>query len=156
MAAEFTGSPRQLITWLLDQDPAKSFTVKEHKPRRSLTQNAYYWVLNDKLADRLRMGRDELHRHLIKSYAPCVVMTVLKSVPLEQYFKYAEVFAEGTMNGRDYNHVRIYKGSSQMDSAEFARFLDGTIQECEAQGIQTMTPSEINRLEFIEPKGEWQ
>lgn len=153
MADEFTGTPREIIQWLLDMDRDKTFTVKERKKRRSLTQNAYYWVLNDKLASKLRMGRDELHFHLLKSYAPCEVMTVLKTVPLQDYFDYAEVFAEGRMNGKEYNHVRIYKGSSKMDSAEFARLLDGTIQECEAHGIQTMTPSEIAMLEFVEPKG---
>jgi hypothetical protein len=56
------------------------------------------------------------------------------------------------MNGKEYNHVRIYKGSSKMDSTEFARLLDGTIQECEQQGIQTLTPREIAELKFIEPK----
>lgn len=150
---EFTGTPRQLINWLLDQDQDKQFTVKPHKPKRTLTQNAYYWVLNDKLSAALGMSREETHFHLLKSYAPCVVMTLLKEVPLGSYFKYCEVFAEGHMNGKDYNHVRIYKGSSNMDRAEFKRLLDGTIQECEQQGIQTMTPAEIARLDFIEPKG---
>ena len=152
MANEFTGSANQVIQWLLNQDREKTFTVKENRRRRSLTQNAYYWVLNDKLADKLRMSRDELHFHLLKSYAPCEVMTVLKTVPLKDYFQYAEVFAEGRLNGKEYNHVRIYKGSSKMDSAEFARLLDGTIQECEQQGIQTMTPQELSKLEYVEPK----
>lgn len=152
---EFTGRPHELIQWLFSQDRDKVFTVKERRKKRTLTQNAYYWVLNDKLADALRMSRQEMHFHLLKSYAPCVVMTLLKAVPLGDYFKYYEVFAEGHLNGKDYNHVRIYKGSSKMDSAEFARLLDGTIQECEQQGIQTMTPSEIARLEFVEStKGE--
>lgn len=154
MAEEYTGSARDIIQWLLGQDMDKTFTVKERKRKRSLTQNAYYWVLNDKLASKLRMGRDELHFLMLKRYAPCEVLTVLKKVPLAEYFKYAEVFADGVLNGKEYNHVRIYKPSSSMDSAEFARLLDGTIQECEQQGIQTMTPAELAKLEFVEPKGE--
>jgi hypothetical protein len=150
--AEFTGKPQEIIQWLFSQDREKTFTVKERKKKRSLTQNAYYWVLNDKLSAALRMSREETHRHLLCSYAPCVVMTLLKAVPLGDYFDYYEVFAEGKMNGKEYNHVRIYKGSSKMDSTEFARLLDGTIQECEQQGIQTLTPREIAELKFIEPK----
>lgn len=150
--AEFTGKPHEVVQWLMAQDRDRTFTVKERREKRSLTQNAYYWALNGKLADKLRMSRDEMHFHLLKGYAPCEVMTVLKTVPLEDYFKYAEVFAEGHLNGKEYNHVRIYKGSSKMDSAEFARLLDGTIQECEQQGIQTMTPAELAKLEFVEPK----
>lgn len=151
---EFTGKPQQIIQWLFEQEHDKVFTIKERKKKRTLTQNAYYWVLNDKLSHVLRMSREETHFHLLKSYAPCVVMTLLKAVPLGDYFKYCEVFAEGHLNGKDYNHVRIYKGSSKMDSAEFARLLDGTIQECEQQGIQTLTPREIAELKFIEPKGD--
>lgn len=150
MPNEHRGTPNELITWLLEQDREKMFTVREYREKRSLTQNAYYWVLNDKLANRLRMPRDELHELLLKRYAPCEVVTVLKTVPIQDYFKYAEVFAEGTMNGKEYNHVRIYKGSSQMNSAEFARLLDGIIDECQGVDIETMTPMELARLEFIE------
>lgn len=150
----FTGTPQEVIQWLFAQDRGKTFSVKEVRKRRSLTQNAYYWVLNEKLSKALRMSRDETHFHLLRSYAPCEVMTVLERVPLDDYFKYCEVFAHGTMNGKEYKHVRIYKGSSKMDSAEFARLLDGTIQECQQQGIQTMTPREIAMLDFVEPKGD--
>lgn len=152
MANEYAGTPRELVNWLLGQDMNAVFEVRERKQKRSLTQNAYYWVLNDKLADKLRMDRQELHFLMLKRYAPCEVLTVLKKVPLQDYFKYAEVFAEGTMNGKEYNHVRIYKESSKMGSAEFARLLDGIRDECEAQGIQTMIPQEIQKLKYIEPK----
>lgn len=152
MASEYTGKVHEVIQWLLNQDRDKTFIIKERKERRSLTQNAYYWVLNGKLAAALGMSREEMHFHLLKSYAPCEVMSVLERVPLADYFKYCEVYAQGTLNGRTYNHVRIYKGSSKMDSAEFARLLDGTIQECEQLGIQTMTPQELAQLQFIEPK----
>ena len=151
--SEYVGNAREIINWLLSQDKDETFVIKTRKKRRSLTQNAYYWVLNDKLASALRMGRDELHRQLIRRYAPCEVVTVLKNVPVDDYFRYADVFGSGTLNGRDYNHVRIYKGSSQMNSAEFARLLDGVRDECEHQGIQTLTPSEIAQLDYIEPKG---
>ena len=152
--AEYSGTPREVINWLLGQEQDKVFTIKERKQKRTLTQNAYYWVLNDKLADKLRLPRDVLHFYLLKRYAPCVVMSVLEEVPLNDYFKYSEVFAHGEINGKSYKHVRIYKGSSQMDSAEFARLLDGVIDECQTQDIQTMTPQEVARLEFIEPKGD--
>lgn len=152
MASEYTGKVHEVIQWLLNQDREKTFTIKERKERRTLTQNAYYWVLNGKLAAALGMSRDDMHFHLLKSYAPCEVMSVLERVPLSDYFKYCEVFAQGHLNGRTYNHVRIYKGSSSMDSAEFSRLLEGTIQECAQLGIQTMTPQELAQLDFIEPK----
>lgn len=152
MPNSFTGTAAQIVQWVMAQDRDKTFEVKVLRPRRTLTQNAYYWVLNDKLASALRLSREETHWHLLKSYAPCVVMTVLEDVPLGDYFRYSEVFAHGELGGRRYKHVRIYKGSSHMDRAEFARLLDGTIDECEQQGIQTMTPQQIAELKYIEPE----
>ena len=148
------GSPGRLIAWLYDQDREKTFEVKEVRKRRSRSQNSYYWELNDKLADVLRMERMELHFQMLRSYAPCEVMSVLESVPLDDYFTYYEVFAHGTLRGRQYKHVRIYKRSSRMDSREFSRLLDGIIQECRQQGIDTLTPDEIARLDFMEPCGQ--
>lgn len=148
----FAGRPQEVVVWLMGQDAEKVFEVKERRKRRSLTQNAYYWALNDELASVLRMDRMELHFNMLKGYAPCEVMSVLESVPLDDYFEYYEVFAHGHLNGKDYKHVRIYKRSSRMDSAEFARLLDGMVQECEQQGVQTLTSAEIAELDFVEPR----
>lgn len=150
--ASCTGEPRKLVMWLMDQDQSKTFEVKEKRKRRSRSQNSYYWELNDKLADALRMERMELHFNMLRSYAPCEVMSVLEKVPLGDYFTYYEVFAHGKLNGKDYKHVRIYKRSSRMDSREFSRLLDGIIQECEQQGIPTLTRAEVAGLDFVEPK----
>lgn len=154
MPNEFTGRPHEIAQWLFQQDRDKTFTVKERRKRRSLTQNGYYWALAAQLSDVLRIGRHELHETMLKRYAPCDVFTVLEEVPLEDYFDHCEVFAHGTLNGREYKHVRIYKGSSKMDSREFSVLLDGMIDECNQQGIQTLTPSEAASLKFVEPKGE--
>lgn len=147
-----TGNPGKLIAWLYDKPRDKTYEVREKRKRRNLSQNAYYWVLNEKLSEALRMSRQELHFHMLKSYGTCDVMTVLEDVPLGDYFKYYEVFAHGTLNGRDYKHVRIYKRSSRMDSSEFSRLIDGAVDECRQQGIETKSPEEIARMEFIAPK----
>lgn len=148
----YKGHPQEIAQWLWTQDRDKTFEVKEVKKKRSLDQNAYYWALNNQLAAVLRMGRQELHFRMLKEYGDCEVLTVLETVPLDDYFKYTEVFAHGKLNGRDYKHVRIYKPSSKMDSKEFARLLDGMVQECEQQGIPTLTPQEIAQMKYIQPK----
>lgn len=50
--------------------------------------------------------------------------------------------------------VRVMKGSSQMDSAEFSRLVNGMREECESQGIPVMTPAEIAALRFVEPDND--
>lgn len=136
------GTPQRIIEWLFDQPRDALFEVKERKDARSLAQNAYYWSLLGQLAGKLRMPNSEVHRHMLREYGVADVFTVREDVPLGGYFRYFDVIGHGTMNGRDYSHVRVYKGSSEMDSAEFSRLLDGMRQECEAQGIVTLTPEE--------------
>lgn len=46
--------------------------------------------------------------------------------------------------------VRIYKPSHLMNSGEFSRLVQGMREECEAQGIDVMTPAELARLEIME------
>lgn len=142
--------PKRLIQWLLEQPQDRTFEVREVRKRRSLTQNAYYWVLLNKLAAKLGMGDAEVHLNMLRDYGVCDVFSVREDVPFESYFKYCEKIGSGTANGRRFNHVKVYKGSSQMDSAEFTRLLHGLIEECEAQGIPTMTPAEADALTFVE------
>ncbi|MBR1445468.1 MAG: hypothetical protein IJ586_00065 [Alloprevotella sp.] len=140
------------MRWLLDQEPNKAFKVQEVRSRRSLTQNAYYWALLGQLAAKMGMGHTELHRHMLREYGAYEIFSVREDVPFEQYFRYCELLGEGTVNGRVFKHVRVFKGSSQMDSREFSRLLEGMRQECILQGIQVMTPQEIAALDYVESK----
>ena len=149
-----SGTPRKLIAWLVEQPQDKVFDIKEHRERRSLTQNAYYWAMLNKLAAKLGMGDGELHFHMLREYGVCDVFSVLEDVPFRSYFRYSEKIGEGEVNGKKFNHIKVYKGSSKMDSKEFTRLVDGMRQECELQGIDVKTPEEIAALEFIEPTGK--
>ena len=45
---------------------------------------------------------------------------------------------------------RLYRGTHTYDSKEMAMLIDGTIEECKEQGIETMTPNELERLKGYE------
>ena len=148
------GTALECIAWLASQEPTKRFEVSEEttKKRRSLTQNAYYWVMLNKLAAKLRMSDSELHKNMLREYGTYDVFSVLQEVPIEQYFRYYDVIGHGVLNGRVFKHVKVYKGSSHMDSAEFSRLIDGMREECVLQGIDVMTPQEIARMRWVEPE----
>ena len=143
------GTPQEVSMWLWEQAPDAIVEAKVRRKRRSLTQNGYYWAMLNKLASELRMSDDEVHRWMLRDYGACEVFTVLAEVPLDGYFRYWDEVGTGTLNGREYRHIRAYKGSSEMDSAEFTRLIDGMRQECEAVGIPFMTPEEVARLDFV-------
>lgn len=146
------GNVQAIIQWLLDQDKGKIYEIKEKKQKRTLTQNSYYWSLVNQLSSVLRLDNGSCHFMMLKRYGQYEVISVLSEIDLSGYFKYFEEFGHGTVKGKEFTHYKIYKGSSQMDSKEFAVLLDGAISECEEVGIPTLTPAEVKKLKFIEGK----
>ena len=55
-----------------------------------------------------------------------------------------------TLEGKEFTHIRVFKGSSQYDSKEMSILIDGVVQECTNLGIPTITGEELNKL-----KGSW-
>lgn len=143
------GNAQAIIAWLFEQDKQKIFEIKEKKKKRSLTANSYYWSLLNQLASVMRMDNQECHFLMLKRYGQYEVVSIRSDVSLHSYFKYYEEIGKGKVNGKEFTHYKIYKGSSQMDSKEFAVLLDGVRSECEEVGIPTLTPSEIAQLKFI-------
>lgn len=143
------GNAQAIIAWLFEQDKQKIFEIKEKKKKRSLTANSYYWSLLNQLASVMRMDNQECHFLMLKRYGQYEVVSIRSDVSLHDYFKYYEEIGKGKVNGKEFTHYKIYKGSSQMDSKEFAILLDGVRSECEEVGIPTLTPSEIAQLKFI-------
>lgn len=143
------GNAQAIIAWLFEQDKEKIFEIKEKKKKRSLTANSYYWSLLNQLASVMRMDNQECHFLILKRYGQYEVVSIRSDVSLHGYFKYYEEIGKGKVNGKEFTHYKIYKGSSQMDSKEFAILLDGVRSECEEVGIPTLTPSEIAQLKFI-------
>lgn len=143
------GRPAALVAWLREADPSKTYEVKEVRKGRSLTQNGYYWAMLHQLAASLGIPSSEVHRNMIREWGPCQVMAVDERVPVAQYFDYYEVIGRDAEMQR--RIVKVWKGSSRMDSAEFSRLINGMREECEAQGIDVATPEEIARMRFVEP-----
>lgn len=143
------GNAQAIIAWLFEQDKQKIFEIKEKKKKRSLTANSYYWSLLNQLASVMRMDNQECHFLMLKRYGQYEVVSIRSDVSLHSYFKYYEEIGKGKVNGKEFTHYKIYKGSSQMDSKEFAILLDGVRSECEEIGIPVLTPSEIAQLKFI-------
>lgn len=145
------GNAKAIIQWLFDQqDAEKLYEIKEKKSKRSLTANAYYWSLLNKLASVMRTSSDEAHFMMLRRYGVCEVVSVRSDINIKGYFKYFDIIGQSNLDGKEFTHYKIYKGSSEMDSKEFSILLDGLISECEEVGIPILTPDEVAKLRFIE------
>jgi len=143
------GNARTLIRWLSTQEDGKIFEVKERKPKRSLTQNSYYWAMLNNLASVMRLDNERVHFLMLQRYGVYEVVSVRSDIDVSGYFKYFTEIGHGRTNGREFTHYKVFKGSSQMDSREFSVLIDGVRQECEDLDIPTLTRDEISQLKFI-------
>lgn len=152
MTRSFTGIPRECVMWLMEQDASTRFEVREKKQRRTTTQNAYYWAMLNELARSLRISDSEAHKNMLREYGVCDVVLLRADINPADYFEYYDAVDAGRIKGVEYKQIKAYKCSSRMDSAEFSALVDGLRFECEAQGIDFMTPEEIARMRFVEPR----
>ena len=138
----------------LEIEPGKEYelTIKMPRKGRSLSANAYFHVLVDKLCKKVKVSFTACKNELITSYG---VVECIDDVPLiyktnappEYMREREEIHAKYIKTGDDGAHwYRIYKPSHEYDSKEFSALLEGTINECKAQGIETLTPTELKRM----------
>ena len=120
--------------------------MREYKQKRSLTANAYFWVLINEIANVTKLSKDEIHLQMLKEYGQNEVFSIRSDIDVSRYLKYYEEIGKGKVNGKEFTHYRVFKGSSEMDSREMAILISGVIQEAEQLGIPTLTPAEIARL----------
>lgn len=141
------GTPLQIIQWLYDKDKQKKFEIKEHREKRSLTQNAYAWKLITEIGNVTRLDKEDVYFNMLKHYGQSEVVSILSEVNPSGYFKYYEELGTGIVKDKEFTHYKIFKGSSEFDSREMSIFIDGIVQECNQLGIDTLTTEEIRSLE---------
>ena len=135
------------------QDKPLTVTVKEYRPKRSLSQNSYLWVLLDKLADKINRSKEDIYKIYVKDYGVFEILPIRNDCA--ERFKtnwsknglgwFCEDLGESKLDG--YTKLIAYYGSSTYNSKELSRVIDAVIQDCEEQGIQVMPLSEIMLLQ---------
>ena len=143
------GNPQEIIQWLFDQDKNKKFEVKEYHKKRSLNANAYAWALIGKIADVLRNSKDEIYLEMLKKYGQSEIVSVLSDINVTGYFKYFEEIATVKLQGKNFTHYKVFKGTSEYNTAEMAVFIDGVISEADELGIDTLHPDEVKKIKSL-------
>lgn len=143
------GNPQEIIQWLFDQDKNKKFEIKEYHKKRSLNANAYAWALIGKIADVLRSSKDEIYLEMLKKYGQSEIVSVLSDINVTGYFKYFEEIATVKLQGKNFTHYKVFKGTSEYNTAEMAVFIDGVISEADELGIDTLPPNEVEKIKSL-------
>lgn len=140
------GTVKQLIPYMLELDDTKIYEVKEYKEKRNLDQNAKYWKLLNELALTLKIGVEELHFKMLKDYSQRYEILVPKDIKLRG-IEYYERKSKIIRNGQEFIVYQIFTPSHELNTREFALLLKGLCNECKEQGIETLSPNELKKLE---------
>ena len=152
-----TGTAEQIAVWLMRQeDRKKVYEINEWRMRRSLDSNAYFHILCDKLRQALGISMARCKNHLIADYGqieyidegePLIYKTnAPEDWMMERETIHSKCVKVAKENGKDVFFYRIYRGSHTYNTAEMSQLIKGTVEECKAQGIETATPEEIQRM----------
>lgn len=120
---------------------------------RSLNANAYFHVLVGKLAEKLNVSKPRMKNMLLFRYGQRArdkdgKLAIIKSNADESELIEREDFhCWPIQNAEDGTPMYVLLEHSRFfDSKEMSVLIDGTVEEAKAQGIDTLTNSEIEEL----------
>lgn len=148
----FTVNERTSVTFgydsIKDLDKLDVKAVK-HREKRSLDANAYAWVLMSKIADALGTSKEEVYEEMLRRYGVLyededgyITITVSNKVDMGKVDGHWQLIRQG----EKFKAYAMIKGSSQYDTKEMSRFIDGIVSDAKELNIETLTPMELERM----------
>lgn len=141
----------QLKVLIDNLDDNKEYELKEHKPKRSIQANNYFWTLLGELCFELDLNVLDEYKKRVKELGIFRQWTIdrdnLKTFNKMWTSQGIAWFTEVVDIAVDNKIVvNAYYGSSSYNSKQMAKLIDGLVQDCKAVGIETRTTEEINSL----------
>ena len=131
-----------------------SVSIDKKIKKRSLDANSYAWSLIQKLAVVLNLPKEKVYREIIRGWGDfyCITLSESDAAALADKWSTKGIgwIAEPRWTNSGQTCLMLYPGSSTYDTKQMSRFIDAIIDECKEQGIETMTPTELEAL-----KEEW-
>lgn len=134
-----------------------TYTATIRTGRRSMTANAYAWVLIGKLASKLKTPSEDIYKELVQNIGDNFDVMAMRTEAVSDFKRHWEarglgwqVVTIGEHDLRGYEEIAAYYGSSIYDTRQMSDLIDLVVQECREQGIETMSERELSLL-----KGRW-
>lgn len=136
----------------LRESPVK-VEIKKASKSRSLSANAYAWVLIDKISEKTGINQTDVYRSAIREIGGVSTLLGMKddAVPVftenwqrGHLGRQVEIIPGSSKPG--WSNVRVFYGSSEFDSVQMARLIDSLIQDAESLGIPTISDDEATKL----------
>jgi len=134
------------LIFRLDKDTIYDVKINKHREKRSLNANAYLWKLVTEIGNILNKSKEEVYLQMLTDYGQSEMISILSEINVKGYFKYYKLAGTSILNGKEFNHYKIYKGSSEYNTKEMSILLEGAVQEAKNLGIKTKEDYEIEKL----------
>lgn len=134
------------LIFRLDKDTVYDVKIDKHREKRSLNANAYLWKLVTEIGDILNKSKEEVYLQMLIDYGQSEMVSILSEIDVKGYFKYYKLAGTSLLNGKEFNHYKVYKGSSEYDTKEMSILLNGVVQEAKNLGIKTKEDYELEKL----------
>lgn len=155
------GTKKQIMYWLFDQEDNTNWDIREWHPKRSLSQNAYFHVLVEKIAKVLKVSNTAVKNKLIADYGyydadvgHVIVKDSLDYLEFEQLHLKPSTKTQVMANGELYRVFYVMRGTHTYDTSEMTRILDKTVEEAKQLGIETLPPEELERMKQMSLRRE--
>lgn len=147
-------SPASAMTICDELKPDKQYVAQIKRKGRSQNANKYFWELCGRLSERVRIPPNDIYREYIRDIGGNYFITPVKESRIEAWNK---IWCSGHIgrmtedlgpcrNTAGYNNIRSYISSSDYDTEQMSRLIDMVVQDFKAEGIETMTPQELDAL----------
>lgn len=152
-----TGKPDDLVLYLMHADKDKVFDLTEHKERRSRDSNAYFHVLVGKLAQAQTppISKACMKNTLIADYGQAQLIDgvpmIYKTNAPPEYMQELEYIHTKLIRieiekGANVYFYRVNRPTHTYNTAEMAKLIEGTCQECRNVGVEYATPDELAQM----------
>lgn len=126
--------------------------LKPYRKKRSLTANGYFWELVDKLAAKMNISKEEIYRGYVRNIGGNNTTVCVKQEKVDDFIRDWSHNGLGWVTEIDESklkgciNITCYSGSSTYDTDQMHRLIGLAKQDCEAVGVETLTPEEISKL----------
>lgn len=129
--------------------------IGKWRNHRSNDANAYFHVLVTAIAESRGLSNDEVKQKLVVDYGVyardkennIIGFKLPPSVDVGLIYPYTRLFKTVVEGGKTFNCYLVFKRSSEMDTKEMSRLIEGAITEARELGIDTDTPeTKLNLL----------
>jgi hypothetical protein len=137
--------------------------MTKYRKKRSLDANAYYWQLLTKFAQKQDMSIPFAHNYFLRRYGQieifdgkAVYVVIPDTDEAEEKIFEADTYhlrpTSQVKEGKDgvmYRTYMMLRGSSDYDTKEMSKLIDGLVTEAKENGIETLPPEELERMKAM-------